>query len=194
MGKIGDPFIPPLPLIGEDGPAWASDNNAVEAEAISRLSTLIDGTSISLTQAEFPHGLRPLVYPAAAGQGSGTTWTKGTGTAAGYHLAAGAADTVEWGIAIGLNQRLRQAWVTGRSTATSWVARVWLIDANSGAGVRSQIGSVTSAGLTSVERLLITPVLFQLTAGQSIVVEWTSGSAAARAIQCECYYDRLVGV
>lgn len=194
MGKIGDPFTQVQPSIDEDGPAWASDNNAVAAELISRATQLIDGPSVSLSQAEFPHAQRPSVYPAASGQGSGTTWTKGVGIAAAYHLAAGASDTVEWGIIIGLNQRLRQAWVTGRSTATPWSAKIWLVDCNSALGVRSQIGSVVSAGLTSVERLPITPIVSQLTAGQGIVVEWTSGSAAARALQCECYFDRIVGV
>jgi hypothetical protein len=197
MGKIGDPFTQPQPTLLEAGPAWASDNNGVTTELIARVAVPVDGPSIVLTQGEFPHATRTNTVAAADGQGSGTTWTKGAGATAGYHLAVGATDTVEYGSRLQTFQRLRNVFVTGRSVATAWTARLWLIDQNSAGGTRTQVGTtLTSAALTSVERLAIPgmPALgVQLAAGQSLVLEWTSGAAATRSMGCEFAFDRAVG-
>lgn len=194
MGNIGDPFAPAQPTIGEAGPAWASDNNAVAAELIARVIQKIDSGSISLTAAEFPHAARTIQVAAADGQSGGATWTKGTGTASGRWTGAAAADTVEVTLRLERNQRLRAVRVAGKSTATAWSARVWAVDATT--GIRSQVGTTLISGvLTSFEFLPIpnwpgTPPT--VAANIHYVLEFTAGAAGTLFIGAEYDYDRQV--
>lgn len=192
MGILGQAISQVLPNILDAGTGWATAVNAYATELGQRCSTLIDSASILLTTGGFPHATVTIQAGAADGQGSGTTWTKGTGGTAGYHLGVGATDTVEWAIKLTRFQRLKAVRISGRSVGTAWTGRVWLVDHS--AGTRTQLGStLTSAALTTIEVLPVAGISpTQLAANQHIVVEWTSGAAATRALACEVDFDRVV--
>ena len=95
MGIIGQAFTPSQPTIGEIGPTWASDNNAVTTELIARVVSTIDSASILLTTADVKHGTRTRqLGPAFGKASSGATWTPASAGNSAYHLATGAADIV----------------------------------------------------------------------------------------------------
>lgn len=192
MGVIGEAFSETLPTVSTTaGPTWASSINAALTEIMARCAALLDSTSIELTTGDVIHGTRYMHAGAAAGQSLTATWTPGTGSTAAYWLGAGASDTVEFAPAVHRNTRITAVRMTGRSVATAWTFRVWLID--TAAGTRSQLGSTQTSGTsTSIEELSVTSLTTTLANGQHIIAEWTSGAALTRCIGIEVEYDRTV--
>lgn len=190
MGVLGQAFTQPLPAVND--PSWGTTLNAALTEVIARVSTLIDSTSIAVTTADVKHGTRTLPLAAADGQSGGATWTKGTGSTAAYWLAVAATDTVEWRPPICRNERVTQVRVSGRSVATPWTARLWLVDITSGS--RTQVGTTLTSGTTTSIEVLAVPGLTPVTlaANQHLVLEWTAGAALTRGIGLEVDFDRQV--
>lgn len=192
MGVIGTAVGIALPTPGVTaGPQWASDLNTFLTEVKTRLESLINSSSITLTTGDVIHGSRTINLAAAAGQSGGATWTKGTGASAGYWLGAAAADTVELPIPLEVNQRLTAVRITGRSVGTAWTGRLWKIDTS--AGTRTQVGAtLTSNILTSIEELAITGLTETVANNIHYIIEWTAGAALTRFLGAEAVYDRTV--
>jgi hypothetical protein len=191
---IGDALTESMPTVGVTaGPTWASDINAWAAEVEAAIEAMIDSDSITLTTGDVIHSTRRVLMGAGAGQGSsGATWTPPTGSTAGYYLATGAADTVEFHPRLEANQRITACRITGRCAGvTAWTAKAWLVD--SAAGTRTQLGTTQTSGTAAaIEEMSITSLTTTLADGQYIELEWTSGAANNRCLAAEVQYDRTV--
>lgn len=191
-GVVGDSISESLPTVGvTTGPTWATQINAFLTEVRARLEADIDSGSITLTTGDVVHASRNVQMGAAACHSATATWTPGTGSTGAYWLGGGAANTVECAVPLERFQRVTAVRMTGRSTATAWTFRAWLVD--TATGTRTQLGSTQTSGTaTSIEELSVTGLTTTLADGQHIVLEWTSGAASTRMIAVEVTYDRTV--
>lgn len=192
MSIIGQAFTADPPAVGDAGPTWASTLLTYLAEVEERLAAMIDSTSILVTTGDVKHGTRYVHLPAALGQTGGATWTKGTGSTAGYFLGAAAGDTVEFGLPVERYRRVTAVRMTGRSTGTAWTYRLWKVDRT--AGTRTQVGSTQTSGTaTSIETLSVSGIT-ETVADTPIdyIAEWTAGAASTRCLGVTVEYDRQV--